>query len=267
MMKDREFRSVLASIERRADEHSDTGVAIRFAMKRVPKKTNPAHYWEEVAAYMVEANPKITIVRRIIAIVKRVLLKMGISPDILNQKDITALADIAVRSRANQAKKEVSSGAKEAVEGSGQGKRNGNTRTMVPDRQAVEAGGEFRHSEGRAEKEIRKVTPEDLDSPNFLKWFGKSRAFEEDGSLTIFYHRSPAFGKPSGSYVFGKNKEQQKSPRSGLGHFFTEKIEEAHGYSKGTGNVYAVALRLENPYIIEAWDNPLGIKKCGIDVG
>jgi len=57
-----------------------------------------------------------------------------------------------------KAKAEVLSGAKEDVEGSSKGKRNGNTKTMVSDRQAIEAGGDYWYSDLGTQKEIRKVT-------------------------------------------------------------------------------------------------------------
>lgn len=57
--------------------------------------------------------------------------------------DIASLADNVARVRANQARREVERAAKEEIESTGQGQRIRNTRSMVLDRAAAEAGGEF----------------------------------------------------------------------------------------------------------------------------
>ncbi len=110
------------------------------------------------------------------------------------------------------------------------------------------------HSAGEkgAESPFRPVTKEDFSSEAFNKWFGNSQAVDEDGEPLTFHHGSHTFGEPSGSYVFGENKGRPKSPRSALGHFFTEDRTEAAGY----GNVGAYVLRLEKPLIIESWQLP-----------
>jgi len=75
---------------------------------------------------------------------------MEISPDILNQKDIAALSDIAVRGRANQAKSGAGNGQREGrgnseteIRGRSAGKV-GSSGGMVQERQTVEAGGGYR---------------------------------------------------------------------------------------------------------------------------
>ena len=96
------------------------------------------------------------------------------------------------------------------------------------------------------------------DNPRFQKWFGDSRAIEPDSEdLIVFYHGSPTFGAPSGSYTLGENRGKPKSPMSALGHWFTEDRTEAIGYSRGTGDVESVALRLENPYVIDGYEMPI----------
>jgi len=95
---DKAFGDLQKSVEDRQNEQSVTGEAIRAAMKRVPKDTNPEHYWEEVLAYMVEQAPQVGIVRRLLALVKRALVKLGLDPKIFTVDDIAAMADVAVRS-------------------------------------------------------------------------------------------------------------------------------------------------------------------------
>ena len=114
-----EFQALVALAEARKDEQSRTGDAIRAAMKRVPadtglrkgetydtltpgrKKEVDAIRREETLAYLVEMSPEIGIGRRLIALIKRLLVKMGISPKIFTAADLSALAEVAVRREAS----------------------------------------------------------------------------------------------------------------------------------------------------------------------
>jgi len=93
----KEFQNLLRSLEKRQFEQTPTGEALREAFKRVPKNTKKEHVSEEVLAYMVENHPEVTLVRRVIALIKRILFKMGVDAKIFTAADFAALADMAVR--------------------------------------------------------------------------------------------------------------------------------------------------------------------------
>jgi hypothetical protein len=150
--------------------------AIEAAFARVPKDTQADHVLEEVLAYLVENSPETTLVRRVITMVKRALVKMGFSPDIFSARDLAALAEVAVRSRDG----------KDNQAGNARGKGENQGTAQEGDQ---EAGN--RLSVGAAR--ISSVNPEDLNSEEFLNWFGESTVVEEGGTPTLVYHGSPTF--------------------------------------------------------------------------
>ncbi len=82
------------------------------------------------------------------------------------------------------------------------------------------------------------------NSEEFKNWFGKSAAKTKDGEPVVFYH-----GTPNNFTVF-ENLPGQSTlhATSGLGHFFTMDKNYAEAYSKETGNVMSVYLKMEKPY-------------------
>lgn len=259
-----EYKAILESLERRQDEDSATGRAIREAMQSVPSKTKPKHYWEEVLGYMIEYNPETTLVRRVIALIKKLLLKIRFPADILTTKDLTALAEIAVRAASIEAKgAQHAKGINTGRTGSGDPRYSAKKSGVDEERyRGVGQAGrdipreEHRPGQAGAEKQFRSVTKEDFSSEAFNRWFGESQAVDESGDPLTFHHGSPTFGHPSGSYSFGEKQGSPKSPMAALGHFFAEERAEAIGYSKGTGNVGSFVLRLEKPHIIQGWQLP-----------
>jgi len=107
MLGNADFKALLASLEARQNEQSKTGDAIRTAMERVPKDTNPEHYWDEVLAYAVEMAPQAGIVRRFIALIKKALVKLGIDPKIFTAADLSALAESVLRREARGAQSSI----------------------------------------------------------------------------------------------------------------------------------------------------------------
>ncbi len=100
LQNDAEFNQLKNEIAERREEQSPTGDAIRKAYARAEAaKTKPENMTEEVLGYIVESAPHTTIARKIIALVKKYLRKMGIYVK-FSDKDIAALADIAVRREA-----------------------------------------------------------------------------------------------------------------------------------------------------------------------
>jgi hypothetical protein len=90
----------------------------------------------------------------------------------------------------------------------------------------------------------------------FREWFGKSQVADESGQPKIFYHGSPSFGiakdKP---WIFDQSQGSHRTgaAKSALGTYFTNDRTEATGYSRATGNVKDVFLRVENPKRINSW--------------
>lgn len=82
------------------------------------------------------------------------------------------------------------------------------------------------------------------NSEEFKTWFGKSAAKTKAGEPVVFYH-----GTPNNFTVF-ENRPGQSTlhATSGLGHFFTMDKNYAEAYSKETGNVMPVYLKMEKPY-------------------
>jgi hypothetical protein len=100
LQKNKEFIRIQDSLVQRQHDQSSTGAAIRAAMARIPKDTPAEYYNEELLAYLVSNSKEIGIVRRIIAIVKNLLSRIGLPYKFFNEKDLMALADMAIRREA-----------------------------------------------------------------------------------------------------------------------------------------------------------------------
>jgi hypothetical protein len=262
LMSNKEFQGILESLEKRKNEDSATGKAIRAAYTRVPKKTKPEHVLEEVLAYMVENNSETTLVRRVIAIVKKTLLKFGISADIMNNEDLTALAVIAVKRQASQGVNQND----ETINGRSEGEEApGNKGRVSKLRREVGRMGEggrgsstndsTRFSKLAKGKEPRAFTKDDLESDEFKEFFGDSKILDDDGEPLEVFFGSESFGtKDSSDYwTFGAREgKKTNSPEAGLGQYFTTDKTEAMGYTRGTGNVKGFYLRLERPLKIHS---------------
>jgi len=164
-----EFQALLKSIEARKDEQSKTGDAIRAAMARVPKSTNPEHYWEEVLAYAVEQSPEVGIGRRFIALIKRMLVKLGISPKIFTAADLAALAEAAVRRETRSVENEKQRDTKRTAEKTNSGNSRLLRASISPD---GEAGRDNARGMRRDVEGIEGVAPEEVrglsdDEPMF----------------------------------------------------------------------------------------------------
>lgn len=130
-----EFNRILKTLENLKKSDTKQGELVRKAFERVPKDTKPEHIAEEALAYLVESAPEIGIVRRFITMVKRLLVKMGVSPMIFNQADYAALADAAIRKEADRAPgagKTIGETRKRFMES-----RNGNSKDTVLDLESI----------------------------------------------------------------------------------------------------------------------------------
>jgi len=117
MQSDSGFIRLLQTIEARKNEQSATGEAIRAAMSRVPKGTKAEHVTEEALAYLVEAAPQVGIVRRFFALLKNILVKMGLDPKWFTIADLSALAETALRRETLQRKPKKNTGVKASFAG------------------------------------------------------------------------------------------------------------------------------------------------------
>ena len=101
-----------------------------------------------------------------------------------------------------------------------------------------------RDTNDKAESTPRFQTAGNTNSDAFKKWFGKSVGKTKDGKPVVFYH-----GTPNQFTVFEDRSGQSTThTASGLGHFFTMDNAYANAYSKETGNVMQVYLKMEKPY-------------------
>lgn len=101
---DEEFTGILNELKNRQNDDSEEGRQIREAIRRVQEgnrlNPNDRHFWEEVGAYVVEANAgnPTSIVDRIISWIEKYLYKLGIiDADSLTSQDIVNFARGAVR--------------------------------------------------------------------------------------------------------------------------------------------------------------------------
>lgn len=101
---DEEFTGILNELKNRQNDDSEEGRQIREAIRRVQEgnrlNPNDRHFWEEVGAYVVEANAgnPTSIVSRIVSWIKKYLYKLGvIDADSLTNQDIVNFARGAVR--------------------------------------------------------------------------------------------------------------------------------------------------------------------------
>ncbi len=119
LFKDQHFQKLLSSLERRSKNNTASAKALRRAIAKVPDGTPAEHYWEEVAAYLVEDTANASIIREVLALVKKAVNELlgGRAADIFNEKDLRALAQIALKREVKQAKKDVKAERKEGASG------------------------------------------------------------------------------------------------------------------------------------------------------
>lgn len=108
---------------------------------------------------------------------------------------------------------------------------------------------------------FEKTTNPQTKTPQFKKWFGKSKVVDKSGNPLVVYHgtnksfKSFDLSKSGGNYNYGKG-----------GIFFTDRERSAKNYAKlhldrdrgvGKENVLSVYLTIQNPYremAIDYWD-------------
>ena len=105
----------------------------------------------------------------------------------------------------------------------------------------------------------RPVRPDDFNGDTFKAWFGRSKIVRGKSQPLIHYHGSATFGIDNSSpwaFSNGDLGKRTGSPMAALGHFFALDGQEAAGYSKGTCNVKAVAIRMKKPFYTEGHKLP-----------
>jgi hypothetical protein len=156
------------------------------AARAVPEDTNPLHKREEQLAYLVETQPELGIVQRIIAAIRAWAVKTFGAKLNLTPADLQALAALSLRHVARDG----------GMTGEFAFSRSGTIDVDGVERPTVNADG--RPIAGTAEQ-VR----------NFWRWFGESKVVDDQGRPLVVYHGTNA-----------KFNEFEKSKR---GLFFTGK--------------------------------------------
>lgn len=239
MTSSAEWRQLEKTVERRRSGSGEFGKLLREAYSRIPKDTPSENVTEEAIAYLVENHPDVGIVRRVMALFKRALVKIGLSPDIFSAADLRALADIAVRRKAREA---VSAGANVPREMRGVNE----ARPVMMSQQQDQ------------------FKPVDITSANFKAWFGDSVVTENGkagGKPLVVYHGTPdgrfvesdgafksefwryGFGKKDGAFWFASSRKTAETYADD---------RRAFDYQNAEPQVIPAYIVLENPLIIDA---------------
>ena len=89
-------------------------------------------------------------------------------------------------------------------------------------------------------------SPKQLETPEFKRWFGDSKAVDEEGKPIVVYH-----GTNADINVFNTNAGKGKT--HGGGTIFTDRPEAANTYATGDNpNVMPAYVSLQNPVVIDA---------------
>jgi site-specific DNA-cytosine methylase len=90
---------------------------------------------------------------------------------------------------------------------------------------------------------VEKPNKRQINTPEFKRWFGRSKVVNEDGSPKVMYHGT---NKDFNEFVIA-----EKANRTGMpdGFYFTSDADDASRYAEGEGaNVLPVYLSIKNPY-------------------
>lgn len=207
--------------------------------------TSPELMSEEALGYLAELNPQHALVRRLVAMVKAALYRMGVNVK-LDDAALVALARVGLRSISR-----VAGGTPNAVRysraealGETDSKlsadellarvQSGDVSELTPDQwEQVQAA-----FLGKAAKPTTGV-----DAPTFKSWFGDSKITNRDGKPLTMYH-----GTSADFTAFDTTRSGQSTthPTATLGFFFTN--DRAHAAGKYGGNVMEVYLAIKKPY-------------------
>lgn len=106
--------------------------------------------------------------------------------------------------------------------------------------------GMYRNPQGTAFSK-RSFKPVDVESPEFKRWFGKSKAVDENGKPRRVYHGTKfSFDEFNIDYAGW----QTDTGYYGAGVYFSSAPEVANQYA-GNGNVFPVYLSLKNPFVFD----------------
>jgi hypothetical protein len=90
---------------------------------------------------------------------------------------------------------------------------------------------------------LEEITPEEaINSPNFKKWFGKSKVITSEGLPQVCLHGSPNSFREFSYEFLGTSGTSE-----GYGFYFTDSEKVASGYSSEGGQIYKAYLRIEKP--------------------
>jgi len=218
-----QYGKVLSQLKRKSKLNSKEGSEIRAAYDAVPKETDPNHVDREVMAYLIEqGKTNLSIVRRFIAEIKKILVeKMGISPVILKNIDLQALALNVVK--------------REARGTVGESLQNGIN--------------EFAQNTNLAFSEAKKAI---TYNPAFRKWFGDSKVVDDNGEPLVVYHGTGAEISIEDGFIFDYDKIGEQGRSEGAGFYFTSNRRVAEGYG-ADGTIIEAYMSIQKPL---AYDSP-----------
>jgi len=108
---------------------------------------------------------------------------------------------------------------------------------------------------------IRSVARNVVDSAEFKRWFGDSKVADAEGKPLVVYHGSRYNADIK---RFSAAKSEQSAAERGI--YFTDSADHADQYAsqwgdaspEDGGSIYPVYLKIENPYVSNAWEWNMG---------
>jgi hypothetical protein len=243
---DAEFQNILKDL----DKLKDRNPKIKAAYARIPDNTKVEHRLEELAAYLVQYSPSLSISKRIVAWFKNALrniakylkgadrLKMMQWANRIDDADVVLMATKALKTAPDT-----------LVLSNADLMNNGILRSNdTPD--TIEVDGVQRpivNSNGQ------QIHPTEEGIRNFWKWFGDSKVVDRQGRPLVVYHGTP--------FDFDAFDTERVARHYGKGAFFAASASDASLFS---GSTSSMDERGANPRIIPAYiklDKPIRVKK------
>jgi hypothetical protein len=242
---DAKFQAILKQL----DALKDKNAKVKAAYERIPKDTKAEHRLEELAAYIVQNEPSLSVLKRIIAWFKNALRNIAKYvkgadraalikwANSIDENDVIYMANTALKSAPDSL-------AFSNVERKGDGiLKSGNVANTIDvdgvQRPTVNSEGKPIHS---TDEGIR----------NFWKWFGDSKVVDEEGRPLVVYH-----GTKSDINIFDIDAPRNIAIfKDAQGFYFTKRKDDASVYAgtKDGSNIIPVYLKIINPLAIEDGD-------------
>jgi len=230
---DKEFQSILKRLDlMRKNGSPEIKAKLQAAWDRIPKDTKPEHKLEELASYLVEQNPDLSISQKIVAWFRNALRAIGRQlpvadrlkwfkwAEALDVAGIVYMATAAVRRQSKAVNGDVKASKSKSFNESDY-------------RQTVVSWAK--------EKFGDRVAPNgEMAWKNFVQWFGDSQVTDSEGNPLVVYH-----GSSSEVTTFKSNGRPRNAPGNMEGFYFAPSKDAASEYGAKVTEAY---LKMENPY-------------------